>query len=449
MNNKFDCIVAGGGPAGTAAAVACAKSGAKTLIIERQGCLGGAWTNMGVAPMMTFHAGKRQAIRGLAQDLIDRLVRENGSPGHVADGTGYVETVTPFDPEILKMELDRMAAEAGVTPLFHATLSDVDAAGGLIRSVRCVHKGGFTDFQAKVYVDATGDGDLGVMAGVPFEKGRLSDGLCQPMTHNVLLTHVDRDKIIAYMREHPEDFRHPKEGIEASISSQRLSICGFYSLLNAAKAAGDFTVPRETVLFFEMHEKGSVNVNVSRISGVDLFDPFAVSRAEIEGRAQAREIVRFLKKYVPGFENARMQPSTDWIGVRESRRLLGRYVVTADDLMRETVFPDAVAAAGYPIDIHNPGNAGNTDIHIRRGAFYTVPYRALVPQGIDNLLVCGRCLSATHEAAGALRTTPTCMATGEAAGSAAALSVRTGAAPALIDIRALREMNPVLDPVIP
>ncbi|MBL8026096.1 MAG: FAD-dependent oxidoreductase [Fibrobacteres bacterium] len=439
-NIDFDIAVCGGGPAGTCAAIAAARMGYKTILVERHGSLGGALTNMGVAPMMTFHAWGKQPIKGIADEIISLLKAEGFSPGHISDTTGYVETVTPFNIEAMRYALERKTLEAGVTLLYHAQVDNIVKKDDKITAISVCHKGGRTSINAKVFIDATGDADIAVLAGCPTVKGREKDGLTQPMTKNILLGNVDREAIIEYMANHPEDFRTLEGGRGMIEKAERLSVCGFYSKLEEAKRNGDFTIQRETVLFFEMNEKGYVNVNTSRLIGYDMFDPFAMSRAEIEGRRQAFEIHRFLKKYIPGFKDCVILPASDWMGIRESRRIKGEYIVTSDDLLKETRFEDAIAESGYPIDIHNPDGAGNIDIKLRKGATYTVPYRSLIAKGVTNLLVCGRCLSATHEAAAALRVTPTAMATGEAAGVAAALASKSKDVDTMkVDVQVLKE----------
>lgn len=435
-----DCIIAGGGPAGVCAALAAARLGAKVLLIEQQGCLGGALTSMGVMPMMSFHAGERQVIRGIPQEIVDRLVKEGASPGHQPDPIGYAASITPFDPEGLKRVLDVMMLEAGVQVLFHAPLAGVRVQQGRIESVTIAHKTGLAEYPAALFIDATGDGDLSAMAGVPFTLGRESDNQCLPLTKMVFISRVDTAALKAYIRGNPSEFQMHGAVVETALSRPRMAVSGFYSLVEKARKAGDFTLSRKCSLFFEMNEPGQMAVNMSQLFGVNALDPFELSRAEMEGRRQARELFLFLKKYAPGFANAEMAPGPDWIGVRETRHIRGKITVTEHDLVSGKVFEDSVVAAGYPIDIPHATGKETVEVpSLKKGGVYTVPYRALLPEGVDNLIVCGRCISATHMAAGALRVTPTAMATGQAAGTAAALSVKFKTEPARLEYRLLAE----------
>ncbi|MFH0921743.1 MAG: FAD-dependent oxidoreductase [Fibrobacterota bacterium] len=426
---KFDCIVVGGGPGGAVAAIAAGRLGLKTLIVEQQGCLGGALTSMGVAPMMTFHdftAG--QTIRGIAEEVVQRLVKTGGSPGHVPDSSGYVATVTPFDPEILKIVYEEMAREAKVTLLYHTMLAGATVRKKRIQSIAVCNKAGLSELKAALFIDGTGDGDLSAWAGVPCDKGRERDGRLQPGTRNLMLSNVNIAAIRDSIRKNPGDFRLLHGNVEEALNTPRLCVSGYYGMIKRAREAGAFSIPRDQLLFFEGPGVGRVNVNVSRVLGVDGTDPWSLSAAEIEGRRQVLEIYRFLRERIPGFENAVMHAGSDRIGIRETRRIRGLHVLTAEELWKPVRFEDAVAACSYPIDLHSPTgvNTLNDDSHDRPMPVYTIPYRSLVNATVVNLIACGRCISATHEALAAVRTTPTCMATGQAAGTAAALAKKKG-----------------------
>ena len=202
-HGPWDVIVAGGGVSGCMAALAAARQGARTLLVEQYGFLGGTLTNAGVGPMMTFHAGKRQVVTGLPQELIERMAKNGGCDGHIEDTTGYASSVTPFDAEVLKLTLDEMMAEANVDVLFHATLTGVEKDGEAIRAVCVQTRSGELALDGKVFIDATGDAALSFLAGADVRQGRDEDGLCQPMTANLKVRGVDIERVKAEIRQIP------------------------------------------------------------------------------------------------------------------------------------------------------------------------------------------------------------------------------------------------------
>ncbi len=421
----YDVIVVGGGISGAMAAVGAARAGAKTLVVEQYGFLGGMLTAAGVGPMMTFHAGEQQVIQGTTGELIDRLKEKGQSPGHIFDMTGYTYTVTPFDAEGMKRELELMLTEAGGEVLYHAMLAGAEAIDGRIKAITVCTKAGLMKLQAKVYIDATGDADLACHAGVECTKGRESDGACQPMTMKMRMLNVDTQKVREYIKNNPDEFPHMDGGIANVDKASRLAIGGFVKRVAKGKATGDFTLPRESILLFEANAEGEIIVNTTRIQGHDVNDPWSLSQAEMEGRRQAQEVERFLKKYIPGFEEAVLVYTGPQIGVRSSRQIKGRYTMTGMDIYSRTPFPDTIAHTGYPVDIHNPtGGAHIESAKPEWGIFCHIPYRCLVNEQISNLLTVGRCISVDFEAQAAVRTTPTMGAVGQAGGIAAAMAVR-------------------------
>ena len=442
----YDVVVVGGGPAGCAAALAAARLDARTLIVEQYGFLGGALTAQGVHPMMTFHAGAEQVIRGIPDEVVQRLVQAGASPGHIADAIGYASSVTPFDAEGLKIVLEQMLAEANAEILFHAMLADAEVRGDRIEYIVVCTKAGLQRAAAKVFVEATGDGDLLFHAGVEFGRGRQTDGATQPMTTNFRVGNVDIPLIRQYILQHPEQFHlGDTQPVE---ESPRLSVSGFYDHVQRAREAGEFPTDRNGILFFENNTPGEVNVNTTHIFGKDVTDPRQFSQAETEGRKQAMQVFAFLKKWIPGFESAVYLSSGFQIGVRESRRLKGDYTLTQGDLIEGRPFDDAIAVAGYPVDIHPPTpedqkkalSAAREEHSIPQGRKCQIPYRCLITAQMRNLIATGRCLSAEHEALGAVRVTPIAMAIGQGAGTAAALAVRHGCGLAEIDTGELREV---------
>jgi len=422
MNHQktWDVVVIGGGVSGCMAAFAAAKQGTRTILVERYGFLGGSLTNAGVGPMMTFHAGDRQVVTGLPQEMVDRLSKKSGCIGHIEDTTGYASSVTPFDAESMKLVLDEMALDYGVDVLFHAVLSNVNKQRDQIVSVTVQTRGGALEIFGKVFIDASGDAMLSFMAEADIAQGRESDGLCQPMTTNMKVYGVDIEALKNEIKNNPGNFNI--RDLSALDRTPRLSVAGFYREFNRAKTEGKLSTEREDVLLFETANPGEVIVNTTRIVRLNPVDPWDLSQAEYVGRKQAQELMQFFKQECVGFQNAILVSTGVQIGVRESRRVVGDYILKAEDLLTSKRFTDSVALGGYPIDIHNPTGAKTETTRLKPGQFYYIPLRSMIARGFSNLLVCGRCLSATHEAAAAIRVTPIAMATGQAAGVVAGLA---------------------------
>lgn len=441
-------IVAGGGISGALAAISAARCGASVLLIEQYGFLGGMLTAGGVGPMMTFHAGEKQVIRGLCGELIDAMCSRGWSPGHCPDTTGYTYTVTPFDAEGMKHQLEQMALAAGVQLLYHVQLAAVEAADGQIQSITVAGKSGLMKLTAQVYIDATGDADLSAWAGVKTDIGRSGDRADMPMTMNVKLGRVDIPAVRQYMAAHMQEFRRLRDKPWLLTQAERLSVSGFSAEFAAARERGELTSTRGTLLFFETNNPGEVIINTTQLIGYDATDAASLSAAETEGRRQALEIERFVKRDIPGFQNAVLLSSGPAVGVRTSRRIRGCYTLTAEDLLTCTLFEDAIAHSGYPIDIHPPKGAADTrhmeDMkqlpHFCNGEIYSIPYRSLVNPMVSNLITVGRCISATFEAQAAIRVSPTAGAIGQAGGAAAYLACRQHIPPSRVDIGELQEL---------
>lgn len=433
---QFDVAVIGGGPAGTVAAIASARGGAKTILVEQNGYLGGALTACGTAPQMTFHAGKTQVVRGLPQEMVDEMIRRGYSTGHIPDAVGFCSSTTAFDPEGLKVVWEDMCLEAGVTLMYHTVFTDCETANGRIQAAIVYTKGGYYRISAETFVDASADADLATRAGVTSCYGRESDHLAQPMTTNFHVYGVDREKVCDYVLDNLNDmFRMTPRNLR---ELKHYDISGAFSKIQAAKDAGEFHIDRDTVLCFETNAPGEYSVNMTRISKLSAVDPFDLTKAEIEGRRQVHETLRFLQKYIPGFENCRLAFSGPNIGIRESRKIDGVYKLTEEDLVNNVMFPDAIAMGGYPIDVHSPDGGNTVHRFLKEGSWYSIPYRSLIVSSPENLIVAGRCLSATHVACSAVRVTPVLMGIAQAAGTAAAQTIATGAPANAIDVALLR-----------
>lgn len=394
---KYDLIVVGGGFSGVAAAIAAARQGASALIIEHGGALGGAAVNCLINPFMPngTKIGEDKKYTELTQGLYAEIC------GRLEKDFSAIRS-RHFHEEYLKIVLDRMCKEAGVKVLFHSTLVSVDMQEGEIAGIGVMQRSGLNRFEAKYYVDATGDGMLAYLAGCPMRLGRPEDGLCQPMTLCFRIGNIDIPK-----------FQENRAAMQA--------------LYKQLRAEGKIKNPREDVLIFNTLVDNMLHFNTTRIIKKNPVDPDDLSWAEMEAREQMLEIYHFLVENCPGFENAQLVTSSD-IGVRESRMIDGKYVLTGDDLVACKRFEDVIACGNYDIDIHNPAGTGTSHYYFPEGQYYDIPLRSLRPQGAENMLVAGRCVSVTHEAQASVRIMPICCSMGEAAGVAAAVANKHGCA---------------------
>ena len=436
---EADVLVVGGGPAGIGAAVGAARAGARTVLVERYGFLGGNATASLVGPFMTSFSndGSRQIIGGVFDELIRRMETVGGAihPEKVRSGSAEAgfyrhghDHVTPFDPEVLKVVAAEMVVESGCSLVLHTSFIDPLLEGSAVHGAVVHNKGGLAAIRAGVVVDCSADADVAFRAGAPTQKGRESDGKMQPMTMFFVIEDVDDAVIEAHVRAHPEE-----EG--------RL----FHSIVEKAREEGRFPIQRDKINIYRTAEKGVWRVNTTRLLGLDGTNPDDLTRAEIEGRKQVFALLEFMRRECPGLERVKLGEIAAQIGVRETRRIVGEYVLSMEDLASGRHFEDVIALCGYPVDIHPvDGAAGGTQAALAAGLHaadvYEIPYRSLVPKGVDDLLVAGRCLSATHEAAGAVRVMPPCFAMGQAAGIAAALSAETRVSPRALDTAKIQSL---------
>jgi hypothetical protein len=450
LRNGYDVVVVGGGTAGAMAGIAAARTGARTLLVEQYGTLGGV-LSLGMS-LKGVHDGEgHRALGGVGEELLERA-RAAGAATTVVSHHPRHGSIMGQDPEALKLGLIEMVRESGLDLLLHAFLVDALRDGGTAQAIQVATKAGLEIIPAKCFVDCTGDADLAARAGAGLVIGRESDGGMQPVSAIFRVGGVDLEKTWAYLEEHPEDFETPPGyvGDEYSVAKFRakpgVGCAGFRSLIAKARAAGDYSIPRDDLGFNPQVGRPEVTVNITRVHGIDGTDPDDLTRAEIESQLQIIEGVRFLRKYLPGFENCYVVSNPFQVGIRETRRIRGSYVLTKEDCAAGRDFPDQVARGAYPLDVHDvgPGTTGGlvpgggTDLtQIRRS--YGIPARCLLAQGVDNVLAAGRALSATHEAAGSARGQPVSMATGHAAGTMAALAALQGKSPGALDMAGVQE----------
>lgn len=448
-----DVCVVGGGSAGIAASVAAARAGARTILIERYGFLGGTSTAGMVGPFMTSWSadGRERIIAGVFAELVARMVALGGAvdPATTEANSRWNAwitvghaNVTPFNVEACKLAALQLVEEAGVETWYHTSFVKTQRTGATIDGVVVHTKAGLGLVAARMVVDCSADADVAAEAGVPFRKGRESDGRMMPATMFMRLGNVDDARVEAHARAHPDE---------------RL----FMSIVRKAREEGRWDYPREYLLISREPQPGVYRCNITRLIGIDGTDPRDLSRAEAQGRMDCLKIFAFMRANCPGLENAQLLETAAQIGIRETRHIVGRYTLTVEDVLQGRRFPDAIGRCSYPVDIHDLTGTRSTIIALGGAvdpatmsaedrarfaqdaprdapSFYDIPYRCLVPQGADNLLVAGRPISATHDAAASVRVIPPCYATGQAAGLAAALCARGNTAPAALDPDQLR-----------
>lgn len=409
---KYNLVVVGGGFSGVAAAISAARSGLSVLLVEKSNCLGGAATNCLVNPFMPYST----KIDGENVDLsrgIFREVNEELRKFSAQTDKAIHENNVVFHEEYLKIILNRMALASNVELLFHAVLSGAEKKDERIMAVTLATKSGNINVEADYFVDATGDADLAVLGGGPAHIGREKDNLCQPMTLCFRLANVNLKKF----------------------SEEHSSINEIYKKF---QSEGKIKNPREDVLIFQNILKDVLHFNSTRVVKMNPVDAVDVTKAEIEAREQVLELYQFLKNNFECFKNSQLLSTASQIGVRESRMIDGEYVLTENDLKECRKFDDSIALGNYDIDIHNPEGSGTSHYYFQEGEYYTIPYRCLQPKHVNNLLVVGRCISATHEAQASIRIMPIVCCLGEAAGAAIAVAFENKKSVKEIDVKKLQ-----------
>ncbi len=416
MDNKFDLIVAGGGFGGVASAISAARRGVKVLLVERYNCFGGAASHSLVAPFMYYWTvmpetgEKKYLCGGLFREIVSEMnkIIDKKLPDEEP-------TIELFDDELLKIVLNRMVKAAGVSVLFNSTVVGANEKDGHLSSVEVFAMGKKYEFFADYFIDATGDAELSTLAGCECQLGRKEDNLCQPMTLCFRIGGIDKDK-----------FREIKPQIN--------------HIYRDLQKKGLIKNPRENVLTFDNPNEGVIHFNTTRVVMKNPTDIFDLTEAEFEAREQAFEMLNFLRENIEGFEKARIISSALHIGIRESRKIVGEYTITQEDLIALRPFEDAIAAANYAIDIHNPEGKGTRCRFFEDGTWYTIPYRCLIPKKMKNMLVVGKCISAEHEAHSSLRIMPYCAEMGQAAGCAVSLLLEKKSDVRDVDMKKLQKI---------
>jgi len=413
VSARFDVVVIGSGSAGSSAAISAARLGARTLLVDRMGFMGGIST----AVLDTFYAfytpgeDPRRVVGGLGYEVVQGLMAAGAAferPNTYGAGAGIT-----YDPEVLKVTWEQLADEAGVAVLLHTWATGVRLKDEAIRGVRLWNKGGESWVDGEVIVDASGDADICAMAGVQYDDPASSEQI-QSLSTVFRLANVDVARASAV----------PKSEMWAAMA--------------AGAASGQYRLPRIEGSWHRTPHAGVVMALMTRVPNVDATDPVQLTRAEIDGRRQAFEYYRFLREQIPGFESAVLTSTSPAIGIRESRRVHGDHQLTRDDVLMARRFGDEIALCGAPVEDHHAG-ADTRWQYVGGKGVYGIPYRCLLPRGVEGLLVAGRCFSATHDAHASARSMGTCMAMGQAAGTAAALAAQLRRTPRELDVATLRE----------
>ena len=424
-------IVIGGWPSGIMAALEAAEDGLNVMLIESRSFVGGNMT-IGL-PILGFLGQKgNQIIKGLPQKLIDRLKAVQASSEHRPCPLHM--SLTLVEPEAVKTVALEMLVESKVDVMFYAFCAGVVIEKDELKGVIIESKAGREAILAKTIVDCSGDADVAYRAGVPCEYGNEHGGV-QPPTLMFCLGGVDTEKLRTSVATEPRTYLTDFIPAEYFGQNNQFVLVGMRNLVKKAQEDG-LTLTTERTILITGLRKGEVWVNMTRVNGVNGTDPGSLTYGEIEGRKQIHDIQKYLIDYVPGFENAYFLKTAPFLGIRETRRIDGHYTMTREDVLGCRHFDDAIAVASYPLDIHHPQGGGCTLEWC--GDCYDIPYRSLIPQKVKNLIVAGRCISATHEAMSAIRVMAPCMAMGEAAGRAAKMAVRQGIQPADINVKQLQ-----------
>ncbi len=457
LRYNAEVIVAGGGLAGCAAAIAAARNGADTMLIEASGMVGGLATLGYVSPLDATTKRNDEPFGGLVSEIVEstrELTKKYGGPDYF---------LLKVAPEMLRFVLLDMLKKAGVKILFHASIVGAEKSENSISHIFLSTKSGIEVAKAERFIDTTGDGDLIAFAGEKFVKGSEPGVFEQLYDQNLDKIHFQNGESVSYGGYKSDGLMQPVSvmfsmgNVNCEVAQKYCNRMLTYSDLGISKEEvmklpyfgtvgfednGDYLpLPQGRVLIVKFGIKGNFAlVNMSRVIGVDATDAEEKSRAEEIAQMQILYLCDFLIRFIPGFENAYLYTSSHTLGVRETRRLVGKYVLTGSQAIECEKFDDAVAGGSYIIDIHDPQGKKKAIGGMIKGDCYDIPYRCLLPQNTNNLLVAGRCISVDHVAHSSTRIQGTCIMTGQAAGTAAALSLKENVSPCELDVKKLQSI---------
>lgn len=477
-----DVLVVGGGTAGFAAAIAAARNGASVLLLEQRDHLGGTHSGGMVmmirsmrhmkAPvgfeqkklfMTTYESSfdDEQLVRSIAQEYIDRMLKIGSAWGQVGQATAR----QLFDPEVAKWVIQQMVEEAGAEIWLNSQVTDLLKDGDKVTGVVLDNLRERVEVHAGVVIDSTGDGDIAAAAGASFQFGSPDDGLCQPMSLYFGVGGVQLDKTLEYMRTHPEEFgqEYVDRLLQMRSEDKPFTMFPFKKQIREALANGDYPIPLglqtvnpDTLSYIvrPMFRNGKLRYdvtyhNMDMAYNIDATDRIQLTRATLSMRDMANRMAKFYQKYVPGYEDSYLSHTAQSVGIRDSRRIDCDYTLTVDDVLAGRKFEDGIGRYGSLMDVHDKSGKKSLSLTEVGGAgWFHIPYRCLLPKGITNLLMAGRCISADYNAQGSVRSQAAAMMTGQATGTAAALAVRHRKTPRDLDIAELQSVLRSQDQVI-
>ncbi|MFC1716320.1 FAD-dependent oxidoreductase [Candidatus Poribacteria bacterium] len=433
IGQSYDLVVCGGGPAGVPAALAAGRAGLKVLLVERTGQLGGVAVSCGVSVFLGYRSGdKKRWVGGIFEEIVQALIATGGAVDPLTfreekyPPFGWYPGLArgiPFEPSAAAVLMDEKVRAAGVDVLLFTSFVDVVKAEDLVTHIVIHNKSGLQAVPAKAVVDATGDADVAARAGCEVVKGREEDGLMTPATLIFFVDRVDRDELSSYIYRH----KSPR----------------FRELIRSLREKGEWTFPYEIFISFQVMDDDVFMINTLRLCDVDGTEADSLTRGMMAGRQEVQELFALMKEYFPGFANARIRWVAPMIGVRETRRIVGDYVLTIDDIVSGITFPDTIGFSVYGWDLPDPKKPSYQPMSgkkiARKNPFTPIPYRVMTPRPVKNIICPGRAVSVQRHVLGPLRVMAPCFAMGEAAGLAAVQVTEKGIPFREIDIQQLQE----------
>lgn len=477
-----DVLVVGGGTAGFVAAIAAARNGAKTLLLEQRDHLGGTHTGgmvMMIRSMRHMKAPKtleekkllmtgyessfddEQLVRSITQEYLNRML-EIGAAWGQKDQAAARQL---FDPEIGKWVIQQMIEEAGVEVWLNTAVSDILMEGNIVTGVVVDSLRDNIEIRSKITIDSTGDGDIAAAAGAMYEQGAPDDGHCQPLTLYYAIGGVNLEKTLAYMRENPGEFGadYVERTMKLKSEGKPFTLFTFKEKVKEALKNGDYPIPygidsidpdKALTIIRTMYRNGQFRYdvtfhNMDMAYNVDATDRVELSKATLAMRDLTNRMAIFYQKYMPGYEDSYLAYTAQSVGVRDTRRIVGDYILTDEDVLQGRSFDDGIGRYGSVMDVHDKtGKKSLSLVEVGGKGWFHIPFRTLLPKGVSNLMVAGRCISAEFNALGSVRSQAASMITGQAVGTAAALAIRGNVEPRHLDIsklqETLREQNQII-----
>jgi len=435
VQSEYDVVVCGGGVSGFSAAVSAARMGLKTALIEKTGCLGGVATNGGVCHLLggsiyDDKIGKLQRnVGGIFEELTNLLVKTNAAvnPENIDMNNnphGWLPVLAsgvPFDLEHMKIEMEQMCISSNLDIFYFTNFIDTVCEDELIKDIILHNKSGLFALKTKAVIDATGDADVAYKSGCETSKGRLEDGLMAPASLEMHVENVDTAELSKYIKDN---------------NSPRLK-----EIISKLKESGEWVFPYEIFIAVQLNEPDVYMINTIRQVGIDGVDGISITKGMITGRKENMEIFTLMKKHFPGFKNSRIRRIADVIGIRETRRIVGEYTLTVEDLKNGRYFADSIAVSSYGWDLPDPHKPSYQPMDKTKKAscFTHIPYKSLVPKTIKNLIVVGRSISVERDVLGPIRVMAPCFAMGQAAGIASALAIKNEVSFSYINVNTLQQ----------